>query len=69
MYKVIKHFVDLQDKNHPYYVGETYPRKGLGATKERLDELASNNNKRGEALIEEVKETQKKAETKKTSKK
>lgn len=69
MYKVIKHFVDLQDKNHPYYVGETYPRKGLGVTKERLDELASNNNKRGEALIEEVKETQKKSETKKTSKK
>ena len=29
MYKVIKHFVDLQDNNHKYDVGDTYPRKGL----------------------------------------
>lgn len=51
MYTVIKHFTDLQDKNHPYYVGDDFPREGLKVTKERIAELSSSNNKRREPLI------------------
>lgn len=55
MYKVIKFFVDLQDNNHPYDVGYPFPREGVEVTPERIAELSSKNNKRGEPLIEEVK--------------
>jgi hypothetical protein len=53
MYKVITFFVDLQDNNHPYNAGETFPRKGLTVTKERLAELAGSENKQGKPLIAE----------------
>ena len=56
MYKVIKFFSDLQDNKHPYHEGETFPREGVTVTEERLKELASKKNKRGVALIKEVKE-------------
>lgn len=51
MYKVIVYFEDLQDKNYPYKVGDTYPRKGLKPTHERIEELASGKNIRGIPLI------------------
>lgn len=51
MYKVIKFFVDLQDNNHPYNVGDTFPREGHEVTEERLAELAGSNNKQGVPLI------------------
>lgn len=51
MYTVIKQFIDLQDKNHPYNVGDDFPREGLKVTKERIAELLSSNNKRREPLI------------------
>lgn len=54
MYKVIKYFTDLQDKNHPYNVGDIFPRKGLEVTEERLAELAGNKNKQGVPLIKLV---------------
>jgi len=54
MYKVIEFFTDLQDNNHPYEVGDAYPRKGLSVSDERIKELSSPKNKRGMALIEEV---------------
>ena len=66
MYKVIKYFTDLQDNEHPYEAGDTFPRKGLKVTKERLAELAGSDNKRGEPLIVEVAEP---AEPKKPAKK
>lgn len=56
MYKVIKHFADLQDKNHIYNVGDTFPHKGLEVSEERLAELSGSDNKQGVPLIEEVKE-------------
>ena len=56
MYKVIKHFVDLQDNNHKYDVGDTYPRKGLNVLQSRINELASNKNRQGVPLIEEIPE-------------
>lgn len=51
MYKVIKFFVDLQDNNHPYNVGDVFPRKGHEVTEERLAELAGSDNKQGVPLI------------------
>ena len=55
-YKVIKHFVDLQDNNHKYDVGDTYPRKGLNVLQSRINELASNKNLQKTPLIEEIPE-------------
>ena len=55
-YKVIKHFVDLQDKNYSYDVGDTYPRKGLSVLPSRIKELASNKNLQKTPLIEEIPE-------------
>lgn len=65
MYKVIKHFTDLEDKNHPYNVGDSFPREGMEVTEERLLELSGSNNKQGVPLIEKVAEE--KAEKKKAS--
>lgn len=55
-YKVVNYFVDLQDSNHPYKVGDSFPRLGLKVSDERLKELSSSNNKQGKALIELVKD-------------
>lgn len=52
MYKTIKLFADLEDKNHVYYPGDVYPREGLKVTDERIKELSGSENKRGEPLIE-----------------
>lgn len=68
MYKVIKFFTDLHDNNHPYSVGDIYPRQGMTATKERIAELAGSNNKQGQPLIALVKEAPAKKTTKKTAK-
>lgn len=54
MYRVIKLFTDLQDNDFLYNPGDEYPRVGLKATKARISELASSNNKQGAPLIEEV---------------
>ena len=51
MYKVIRFFVDLQDNNHPYKPGDTFPREGKEVTAERLAELAGDKNKQGQPLI------------------
>lgn len=54
MYKVIKHFVDLQDDNYSYSAGDEFPRRGKIVSEARLYELASSKNKRGTPLIEKV---------------
>ena len=54
MYKVIKHFTDLQDNNFAYNVGDEYPRKGLSVLPSRIKELASDKNRQGCPLIEEI---------------
>ena len=56
MYRVIKHFVDLQDNNYKYDVGDTYPRNGLNVLQSRINELASNKNLQKTPLIEEIPE-------------
>lgn len=58
MYKVIKYFTDLQDDNFAYNVGDEFPRKGFTVLQSRIKELASNKNRRGEPLIEEVPEAE-----------
>lgn len=54
MYKVIKYFVDLQDSNHAYNVGDEYPRIGLEVTEQRIAELAGCENRQKQPLIELV---------------
>lgn len=71
MYKVIKHFTDMQDNNYAYYPEDparnTYPRKGLNVLPSRIKELASDKNRQGCPLIEEipekVEETEKKTKS------
>ena len=53
-YRVIKDFADLEDKNHLYTVGDTYPRGGLAPTKERIVFLLSSQNLLHTPVIEEV---------------
>ena len=63
MYKVIKHFTDLQDNNFAYNVGDEYPRKNLSVLPSRIKELASDKNRQGEPLIIEVEEPKKKTKS------
>ena len=56
MYKVIKYFTDLQDGNHPYNVGDVFPREGFEVLPSRIKELAGKKNRQGEPLIEEIEE-------------
>ena len=55
-YKVIHYFTDLQDFNHPYNVGDAFPRIGMNVSQERLDELAGSKNKQGKPLIQKIEE-------------
>lgn len=58
MYRVIKAFTDMQDNNYAYDPKDparnTYPRKGLNVLQSRINELASNKNRQGVPLIEEI---------------
>ena len=65
MYKVIKSFTDLQDNNYAYYVGDTFPRNGVEVEVERIAELASDKNRLGVPLIEEIEEKPKRTRKKK----
>ena len=68
MYKVIKGFVDLQDDNFAYGVGDEYPREGLSVLPSRIKELAGSKNKQGTPLIKEIPDIKGKAETEGTPK-
>ena len=54
MYKVTERFIDLQDNNHSYNVGDIYPRSGYDVSKERIAELAGSDNLRGRPVIERI---------------
>ena len=58
MYKVIKYFTDMQDNNFAYDPTDParniYPRKGLSVLPSRIKELASDKNRQGCPLIEEI---------------
>ena len=51
MYKVIEYFTDLQDGDHPYNVGDDFPREGKKVSEERIAELSSSANRRKKPLI------------------
>ena len=52
MYRVIKAFTDLHDGDHPYNVGDSFPRAGIKVTEKRLEELSGASNKQGTPPIE-----------------
>ena len=60
MSKVIAYFEDLQDNNYPYNVGDIFPRESKTATKERIKELATTQNRQKKPLIKKVEEKPKK---------
>ena len=70
MYKVIKYFTDMQDNNFAYDVGDEYPRKGTSVLPSRIKELATDKNRQGCPLIEEIPDIEEKPEkrTKSTKK-
>lgn len=63
MYKVIRHFIDLQDNNRPYNVGDVFPHADAGypVSEDRIAELAGSENKQGVPLIAEEKPKKKRA--------
>ena len=64
MYKVIKHFTDMQDNNFAYEVGDEFPRKNFSVLPSRIKELASDKNRQGCPLIEEIPDIEDKPEKK-----
>ena len=70
MYKVIKYFTDMQDNNFAYDPKDparnTYPRKGLSVLPSRIKELASDKNRQGCPLIEEIPEVEETPKKKKS---
>ncbi|OAB48464.1 hypothetical protein [Paenibacillus antarcticus] len=59
MYKVVRRFREKNHDGYVYNVGDDYPKQGEKATKARLDELSTKNNKYEEIYIEEVKKVPK----------
>ena len=68
MYKVIKYFTDMQDGNYAYDPTDParniYPRKGLSVLPSRIKELATDKNRQGCPLIEEIPDVEDKPEKK-----
>ena len=53
-YRVIRFFTDLKDNNHPYQVGDSFPRLGMEVSAKRINELATSENRQRRPLIEFV---------------
>ena len=64
MYMVVKRFYDLK-ANHAYSVGDAFPHDGVVVGAERIAELASDKNRLGVPLIEEIADKPKRARKKK----
>ena len=58
----------MQDNNFAYDVGDEYPRKGTSVLPSRIKELASDKNRQGCPLIEEIPEVEETAKKKKSAK-
>lgn len=67
MYEVITSFTDLKDNNYKYQVGDKFPHDGIEVSKERIEELLTDKNRRHKPMITEV--VEKKAEEAKTEEK
>ena len=48
----------MQDNNFAYQVGDEYPRKGMSVLPSRIRELATDKNRQGVPLIEEIPEVE-----------
>ena len=61
----------MQDNNFAYNVGDEYPRKDMSVLPSRIRELATDKNRQGVPLIEEIPDVEEKIEkkTKSTAKK
>jgi hypothetical protein len=55
MFIVINAFLDLQDAEYLYDVGDAYPREGLEPSEERIKELLGSDNLQGQPIIKAVK--------------
>ena len=64
MYKAVKAFRDLKT-NIVYAVGDIFPHNGVEVDAERIAELASDKNRLGVPLIEEIAEKPKRTRKKK----
>ena len=65
MYRVVHKFYDLKNNNYAYSVGDTFPHNGVEVDAERIVELASDKNRLGVPLIEEIAEKTKRVRKKK----
>ena len=54
----------MQDNNFAYNVGDEYPRKGMSVLPSRIKELATDKNRQGVPLIEEIPDIEDKPEKK-----
>ena len=54
----------MQDNNFAYNVGDEYPRKGMSVLPSRIKELASDKNRQGCPLIEEIPDVEEKPKKK-----
>lgn len=64
-YEVIHAFMDLEDENHVYQVGDAYPREGeYHPNKKRRSMLLSDKNKIGVPLIKGIEEKAESTEAK-----
>ena len=69
MFRVIEYFEDLQDNGQPYNVGDVFPKGDKKVTEKRLNELATDKNRRRIPLIEKVEEPKVEKPSKKANKK
>lgn len=54
MYRVVRDFYDLSDKNRLYQVGDSYPAAGVNPTKGRVKELLTGSNRNGQVYLEVI---------------
>ena len=66
-YVVVTDFTDKNDK-HIYRVGDEFPHSGADVSAERVAELTSKDNMRGEVLIKAVQESKIQPEKEETDK-
>lgn len=54
MFKVTRAFLDSQDNNRLYDVGDAFPADGVKVSKARVKSLLDGSNKNGKVYLEEV---------------
>ena len=57
MFKVTRAFLDSQDNNRLYSVGDTFPADGVKVAKTRIKSLLDGSNKNGKVYLEDADES------------